>query len=216
MALAQVDVANLALRALGRSPIASLAEASVEARTASFWLPISSETALAAQPWTFARRISALAMLVNDLPDLWEVKYDFPGDCLRFGRVFEGLYPEDHVPPVPHKVIGRAIYTNLPAAYGEYTFRAISPGVWPMTFTRAVGYRLAADMAPELTRKSSVQAEQESLYVEWLGKAAEYDASQQPHYYTETSSYEQARSSGAETRWRSGTGGDGSSYWTNE
>lgn len=212
--VAPVDIANIGLRALGRSPITTLTEASTEARACNFWYPIARKDTLARSDWTFARRRLALPPITNTWEARWEHAYDIPADCLRFIRVYPNNYDGVDAPRFPHQLMGGSVFTNIDEAYGEYVFDQTVSTTWSIPFAIAVGHNLAAMAAHELTRKASLRNDMFALFVSHLETAIIDDAAQEKTFYGTVATYAEARTRGPGAGAERSTGADGSNYWS--
>lgn len=207
-----VDIANIALRTLGRATIADLAESSAEARELSFWYPIAREQVFADNHWTFARMIAPLAAVTNDLPERWGFAYDRPSTAVTFIGVVDPSAgrPSPDTPRLPHELLGDRVYANLQDAHGEWVRQIEDVNRWPVKFRLAVGYALAALAAYPLTKKETARNDALALYKGMLAEAAEQDAGQQPTTYGEYAAYAEARGAAGDRR---PVAGDGD-YWS--
>jgi hypothetical protein len=210
MGVSKVEIANMALDALGVERIASLTENSAPARIINTRIDQAIDAVLEMSDWTFARRITALASVANDWEQRYQIKYSLSNDTVKVIR----LVPQIDIPntvPIPFSLANGALYTDEPDAILQYTYRHVDTPSWPMSFTETVSFYLARACAYPLTRKRAMFVDMHSLMSEQLEKAIEFDASQEATFWAYPSEYLEAR--GASARSGDGRGADGSSYW---
>jgi hypothetical protein len=210
MGVSKVELANMALDALGVDRIASLAESSSPARIITARIDQSIEAVLEMSDWTFARRIVALASVENDWTQRYEHKFSVPNDVVKVIRLVP-LVDIPNTPPIPYALANGALYTNEPEAWLWYTFRDANTTGWPMAFIEAVAFHLARAVAFPLTRKRQMYTDMDALMTRQVEKAVEYDAGQEVTFWSYPSEYLEAR--GASRYSGDGRGVDGSSYW---
>lgn len=158
--MTQLQISNLALAHLGMNAItqAQLTASVIPAAVAinSFW-EFARDEVLGEISWSFAN--TTLAMVaIDDITDIeWEFCYEYP--TLAVGSIWnvfdEGSVStkeeqEFEVKYVPSE-LNKCVFTNLEAAYAEYTYKVTDPDIWSDKFNMAFSYRLAASMAMLLT-----------------------------------------------------------------
>lgn len=107
-------------------------------------------------PWPMARRTVALALVANNPTTEWAYAYQYPNDCLMFGRILGVTRNETRATRVPYQMAadgagGQLIYTDWPNAVGEYQMRLTDSTFWPPDFVQAVALLLCFYIAPRLT-----------------------------------------------------------------
>jgi len=152
----QTSICNQAIRHLGSGKtIASITEASDEARACRAFYDSTLEEILAEYPWPFAKRFVTLSLVEEFDDGEWTFSYRYPTDCLYLHRLLSGSRQDSTDSKVDYVVLsdaaGRLIYTDLEDAELEYTTRATDPSLWPPLFTEAFGYKLAMKIAPSIT-----------------------------------------------------------------
>lgn len=157
MASSDTVVANLALGHLGvGTEIAVLSEKSSEAAACRRFFTQVQDELLRGFAWSFAGRFAALALVEATPTDEWAFSYRYPSDALAIRRILSGTRNDSRQSRVPFKVIsdadGLLIYTDMQDAQIEYTVRAEDVLRWPPDFVMAFSFRLAAYIAPTLTR----------------------------------------------------------------
>jgi hypothetical protein len=151
-----IIVANLALSHLGSgAQIADLGENSAEANAISTFYDLALEQALRAVNWPFATKIVTLALVEADPTDEWGYSYRYPSDCLYFRRILSGSRQDTRQSRVSYKIgrdsSGQLVYTDQSQAQAEYTTLVDDPQRWPVDFTLAFSYLLAALSVPRIT-----------------------------------------------------------------
>lgn len=183
----EIDVANLALTALGKPLIASLSEATPTAAIARQNLPIARRSQLSRSDWIFARKTKPLVRVV-DSSEFGEGWYSFarPADFLKL-RAVSG---PDGMPYHPGRWRGpefrmNGIYVNVEgeAATVSYIYDNTSVHEWPPLFSEAVAYKLAALMATSITGRPRDATEAASIAEAQLLRAIETDAAQERSTY---------------------------------
>jgi hypothetical protein len=212
--VSKVELANMALDALAVDRIASLTEASTPARLVQRRIDGAIEAVLELSDWSFARAIVALAEVTNDdWNQRYERKYDLPSDVLAVIRIVPEI-DIPNTPPIDFELANGALYTSFPEVRIQYTRRAMDPAAWPRNFTEAVALKLAMDVAMPLTRKRQNFLDMRGLFEAQLERAIEFDAAQEPRFWSHQSEYLRQRGSTI-SRTGDGRGTDGSTYWGN-
>jgi hypothetical protein len=202
MASSEVEIANLALSHAGAGgPIASLAEASVEARECLLHYAACRDTLLRSHPWNFAQRQTALAVLTTTVEG-WAYEYQYPADCLQLHHVRAGGYDATAIiwanetlpasmgttvlyPPVPYSIgvttdgLSRTIQCDAYQAYASYTAAVTIVTLFDPLFSDALSYLLASRVIPRLTGQRSARGDCTQLYQAALQAAMVRDANEQ-------------------------------------
>lgn len=201
MASSEVEIANLALSHAGAGgPIASLSEASNEARACLLHYAQCRDTILRSHQWNFALRQVDLADTGTTV-DGWAYVYQYPSDCLTLHAVRAGGYDATRqvwvdmtlpasvgttvlYPPMPYSVgvtsdgTARTILTDAYTAVATYTAAVTSVPAFDPLFTDALTFLLASRVTPRLTGKRDVMAECYKLYQTVLTAAMTRDANE--------------------------------------
>lgn len=151
-------VVNIALSRVGEGKaVVAITELSKEATLARLLYDDAVETTLRDFPWPFATRYATLVQVATPANRDWLYSYRQPADCIFERRIV--MAREGAVDPAPPPMAlssdatGRLIYTNEAAAILEYTRRpGCAAGMGDPLFRDALAWRLAADLAPSLTR----------------------------------------------------------------
>lgn len=165
----QLDICNMALRHIASTggQIANLAtERSKEAQACRLFYPQVRDEVLRDFPWPFATRITPLALVEEDPTSEWLFAYRYPANCASFRRL---LTPSSlamsffNAPVVRYPMrnarlrfrisrddVGKLIYSNEDAPYGEWTEQLDNPEDYSADFVAAVSWKLAAYIAPSV------------------------------------------------------------------
>lgn len=159
-----VSICNLALSRLGtRATIASLDEASTEARVCKANYAQTRDELLRAFDWNFARRVETLALRSESAPSGWSYAYSMPNRCARFRGIWSG--PGQTGAPVDWATGGIsdsggndavAIFTNQSEAEGIYTRIIENSELFSAGFVTALSWRLAEAIALPITTRDSI------------------------------------------------------------
>jgi hypothetical protein len=201
MASSEVEIANLALSHAGAGgPIASLAEASVEARECLLHYASCRDLLLRSHPWNFAQRQAALALLTTTVEG-WAYEYQWPADCLQIHHVRAGGYDSSAIiwanetmpaslgttvlyPPLPFDIgvttdgTGRTILTDAYQAYASYTAGVSIVTLFDPLFSDALAYLLASRIVQRLTGNRSAKSDCTQMYQATLQAAMVRDANE--------------------------------------
>jgi hypothetical protein len=183
MALAVVDICNMALSHVGKGTIQSIDERSPEAAECRRWYEQSRQQSLESLDWSFARVSVALAVSPEDPPETWQFRYIYPDQCLKFRKIQNPLGLR--APQIPFMLqmnaAGniRTILTNMEDAIGWYTFDQMSPALFTPAYVDALSRLLAHRIAYKLTGKSSLAREQLQMYNGLIRVAGALDANEQ-------------------------------------
>lgn len=151
------EICNLALSHIGISKtIASLTERSQEAIACNLFYSKTRDMVLRDFSWPFAMTTVSLGLVEEDPNDEWAFSYRYPSDCLSFKRILSGVRNDTRQSRVPYKVrrdtTGLLIFTDMEDAVAEYVLREENAEVFPIDFANALAFRIAAYIAPGLTR----------------------------------------------------------------
>lgn len=202
MASSEVEIANLALSHAGAGgPIASLAEASVEARECLLHYAACRDTILRSHAWNFAQRQTALADTGSTVNG-WAYEYQYPADCLTLHHVRAGGYDSSAIiwanetlpaslgttvlyPPVPFDIgvtsdgLSRTIRCDAYQAYASYTAAVTITTLFDPLFADALSFLLASRITQRLTGNLNVKTDCYKLYSATLQAAMVRDANEQ-------------------------------------
>ncbi len=159
----------MALGHLGSSAtISSATEQSAEARACNtFW-----DTALKATIRDFkpseVRAIKALSLVEEDPNDEWGFSYDYPSDVAIIHRILSGTRNDSRDSRVPYQVMintaGRQlIFCDVDEAEIECTLNPSNIATLPADFILGLSLRLAAYIAPSVTKGDPFKLGQRAL-----------------------------------------------------
>jgi len=162
----ETSICNQALGWLGANLITSLDDSSIEAQLCKANYAMLRDTVLEEGRWTFARRdyiwgeMGAGDSRQPSASWRWEYQYPIPFDILTVQRVFRG--PQGQV--VDWERMERFIYTDAPTIYVSAIVRIEDPDLFGKTFTQALAYRIAAELAIPLTQNEDIMQLYEQKY----------------------------------------------------
>jgi len=154
----ETEIANLALSHLGiGKEIAILeTEKSEEAAACRRFYTICRDASLRDFPWPFCTRIAALGLVETDPSSEWAFSYRYPSNAWKLRRILSGTRNDDRQTRVPYKVYsdddGKLIYTDMEDAELEFTVKETNPERFDPDFIMFLSLRLAAMIAPRLSR----------------------------------------------------------------
>lgn len=176
----KTQIVNLALQRIGVSQqVANVdTENSRNALSAKIIFDQERDAVLAAFEWPFATRYVSPALVAGSgtvpLNNDWIFSYRYPVDALSIRRIVSVLGRRDIAPAafrIGSDVAGRLIYTSIENAEIEYTARVTDPESFDPIFVSAFAWKLAASLAPALSRISNVAVMAMQLYELDLSKA---------------------------------------------
>jgi hypothetical protein len=203
-AFSQLSISNQAIAMLPATPIASVDEASLEARECRRMYPeVVADMLEGPHDWSFANVRASLAFLAtNDRSDTWLYAYALPSDLGNPVRVLPDLNSAGILPPVPlagepyaevwasalkrlempYEIEGQTLYTNASGAILEYTVNDLS-GPLPQLVITA----LASDLAARICVPVKKDSARESTLIQkaelaWQRAIAD-DRNRQPEEY---------------------------------
>lgn len=124
--------------------------------------------------WNFNKKTADLTLVETNPTFVWSFSYTYPTDCL-FARRIVSVATDDTtsftIPSnalvvigqtntpvqdtqnsaIPFEVAGTLIYTNMPSAKLEYSYRHQDEATWPAEISIAMSYALASYIAPRMT-----------------------------------------------------------------
>lgn len=170
----EAQIVNMALRYIGAQPIINLSDDSDEGRVATLLYPVARDEVLRDFPWNFAIRRQQLSIDAGDNLTNYDYKYNLPVDplCLR---------ALDLIDSEGYTLVGyswivedRYLYTDYTDVRLQYIGQITDVTKFDSKFVKALTFRLAADMAYELTGAARNDLEQK--YEMQMMKAKGMDA----------------------------------------
>jgi len=167
----RVEIMNLGLRGLGALSIASPTEDSENARRMSAIYDMELKAMLRLHPWSFAKKESALAQLV-ETPTLTEYTYVYqlPADFVKL------LQTDVEDNGYSHKIKGRKLYSNATAVNIGYIYFIEDTATFDDSFADAFAARLAAHLAYAITGDKDVAKIAIALATQKLNEAKNLNA----------------------------------------
>lgn len=165
----KVNVYNMALGHLGSAAtISSATEKSAEANACNTFFDISLQATLRDFKPAEVKSFKTLALIAADPVDEWAFSYDYPNDVAIVNRILSGQRTDARDTRVPYQVMinsaGRKlIYTDVEDAQIECILIPANLGVLPADFILALSMRLAAYIAPAVTKGDPFKLGQRAL-----------------------------------------------------
>lgn len=172
-----IQICNMALSRVGNSnPIASLTEASTQARQCNTHYEQCRDEVIQAFPWGFASKRVALALIDEELVTNWTYCYAYPSDCLRvFSIVAAGLRNPTLAQSVQYEVANyldaKVILTDEPDAEVFYASRVTDPALFPPLVVKSIAALMASRIALPITGKPMGEDD----YIRAVNEAAQAD-----------------------------------------
>ncbi|CAK0756617.1 hypothetical protein CCP3SC15_210009 [Gammaproteobacteria bacterium] len=165
----EVEICNLALTQMGKPPIESRDEGSVEAKACDTMYPRALEAVLRAAPWNFTARIKALALVSGQSIPGWKYLYGVPAGCLFVRKVFSEA--DVHQPkPRQHRLMiapdtdVTVIATNVEKAYAEFSWNVSDIALMDGLCVEALALHLAALLSVPLAGDKAMAQTFAGLY----------------------------------------------------
>ena len=171
----QVDICNIALGLLGANKIGSISEGSTESMACQNNWSVSRDATLASMHWSFARKRAELSQSSTDPAFTWDYQYPLPADFLAPVVVNEGSEPK-------WVIEGSMLLTNEDEVELVYIYRVQNTALYSALFVDALAARLAADIAPAVTRDFALQQKMMQLFDFKVGRAFDHDAAREMEY----------------------------------
>ena len=172
MAASETIVANLALAKIGSEKISALSDGNKRARLINELFSSMREEVIASHPWNFAIKRATLAQDAMAPAFGYTYRYPLPSDALRIWEVFEG----GALTTYAWEVENGFLMTDQPTCQVKYIFNESNPTKWTGQFTTTLAYRIAADIAYNITQSSTLAQAMMDAYRENLALARSADA----------------------------------------
>lgn len=199
----KVDIWNMALGHIGQQDTISSDTEKSSARFACsrFW-----ENAYKATfrdfDMPFSRKTATLQLVSTNPTDEWGYAYSYPVDCVKFRKIVSSNIQDTDQSKIPFEISQNAagsallIYTNQAQADGKYTVDVSIVNLWPEDFQLAVSLRLAAYIAPGLTKGDPFGLGEKAfkLYERHASMAASNAAAEDGYGMGPVNSFEESRS----------------------
>lgn len=123
-------------------------------------------------PWPWATAYADLALVSGSATEManpdWRYAYRYPSDCVYARRIaIEGLGRSNAEPPpfrLGRDAQGRLIFTNEETASLEFTITISEPSEFDPMFVSQLAWKLAAGLAPSLSRIKGMAATCMEMY----------------------------------------------------
>lgn len=170
MSVSKVSICNSALIKVGAERISSITQDTKSARILNALWDQVRDSVLRAHKWNFATKRVTLSP-TSDSPDFgYDYVYDQPNDCLRVLNTF----PDS----IDFVVEGRKILTDEETLDVLYICRHESEADWDSCFAEAMAWRLASEIAYNLTESNTLAVNCDKKYREVLAEARSMDGTE--------------------------------------
>lgn len=169
----KTQIVNLALQRIGHSQIVANVdfEQSRAALSAKLLFDDERDFVLRDFPWPFATRYATLGLVAGSSTTRatadWLYAYRYPSDAISIRRI-PSPSGRQHTSRIAFRIgsdaQGRLIYTDLATATVEYTGRVTDPETFDPLFTSMLAWKLAASLAPALSRIENIAMTAMQMY----------------------------------------------------
>jgi len=163
-----VEICNLAMIRLGAETITSLSQNSANARRCAAVFELARDAELRKHVWNFAREKARLAADTTPPPFGYGYQYPLPTDFLR-------LHPD--VEAADWQIEGGYILTDDGAPLDvTYIKRITDTSLFDAIFDDALAWRIATDLAEEITQSNTKKAAAQEGYRDTIREAKRVNA----------------------------------------
>lgn len=181
-----VGIANKALTLLGALPITAFTDDSPAARAVNRIYDETRRELLAAHPWNFAIKRASLAASATAPTHTYARAFPLPSDCLRVREALAGDYL--------YGIEGEQIVTDATAPLSiVYIADIEDPNQMSPQFREALSYRLAAQLAFQITGNATLSANMEVIAGRKESLARSYDAQEGEYYEQDEGTWLESR-----------------------
>ncbi len=165
----KTDIANMCLSHLGIGrEIANIeTEKSQEAIACRRFFETAKVATLSDLYWTFATAFATLNLVEETPTSEWTYSYRYPVGCIDLRRILSGVRNDTQSSRIPFKITkdaaGKLIYTDQSEPEVEYTENISDTSLFSSEFDLALSFRLAAYVAPRLTKGDPFKLKGEML-----------------------------------------------------
>lgn len=170
MPVTVVSVCNSALVKVGADRISSITQDTKSAKILNAIFNTVRDDVLRAHRWNFAMTRATLAPTGTEPDFEYDYQYDLPSDCLRIVET----YPDD----IDFVVEGRTILSNESELSVVYIRRNEDPASWDSCFAEALAWRLAREVAYNLTQSNALVKQCDDAYKAQLAEARSIDGAE--------------------------------------
>ena len=173
----QVDICNMSLRHIAASRINAIDEGSTESNVIQDYFDFLLEKELRLSPWSWATATAELAVVDSEEPPDYAYAFQLPADYLMIQQILETytnnvvydnwdqFYTSTARRNDEWEVRDGKLYTNLSEIYIKYTKVITDYAILDSTFVLAFSHLLAHYIAPSLTTRDDLAAQQYGLYL---------------------------------------------------
>lgn len=173
----ETDVANIALRLIGQTPITNRTDGSPNANTVDDLFDDVRDDLLRSHPWNFATKRQKLAQS-STIPDFeFDYGYPLPSDWMRTISVHSNDAGHGTILHRMEIINGqRAIVVSADQIYLRYVYQEKDPNLWSADFRRSVSLALARDLAVPISSSNTLQDQLSKQFRRTLARARSADA----------------------------------------
>ena len=171
------DVANVALRLVGSTPITSISDGSDTANVVDDIYTEVRDDLLRSHPWNFATKRVQLAQSGTDPTFEFDNAFVLPADWLRTISVHDNDAGHGSV-LYRHEIVNgqQVLVTSSDAVYLRYVYQVTDPNLMAADFRRALALSLARDLSLPLASSNSMQERYSAEASRALARARSADA----------------------------------------
>lgn len=184
--VSEVSICNMALSRIGAKAISSLDDPQSKNEVACVtWYANARDEALEYHPWSFAVARASLNQQDNPLGDDYQYRYPLPNDYIR------AIDLPDATTSV-WVIEGGYLYTDDTSVLLRYVKRETNPTLYTPHFVKALAFRLAADLAMDITGDETLADRMMYQYDLHVEAAVEKDALQSANPQQQNTDWETA------------------------
>ncbi len=185
MAVSQLSICNSALVKVGAARISSISQDTKSAKLLNAIYEQVRDSVLRAHPWSFATKRATLAPTAVVPEWGFDFEYDLPNDYLGFMRT----HPSD----IDYVIEDDKIRTNESELNVLYTYQNVDESSYDAAFAEAFAWKLAAEIAYNLTQSVTLADACEKKYRSELAQARYANGVEDPTPSLEADDWTNAR-----------------------
>lgn len=187
----QVDICNMALRNIAASRISAIDEGSPQSNVIQDFFDFLLENEIRSYPWRWATETAELAVVTDEEPPDFTYVFQLPADYLMIQKIidtYSGAIVYDSLDQSYQRHVASnseweirngKLYANLSGVTIKYTKLVTDYAALDSTFVIAFAHLLAHYIAPTLTTRDDLAAQQYGLYLANVNMARGLDGSEQ-------------------------------------
>lgn len=148
LVITPVLICNMALVKLGADPISSLSQDTKNARLCNSVFEILRNKVLEDHTWSFATKTATLASIVGTPLMDWTYQFQLPSDLLKIIR--PESWKQDFA------TLDGYLHANDDPIIIKYIYENTNSGTWSYSFATALSWRIAAEIAYNITKSNTV------------------------------------------------------------